>query len=162
MPIDDPYPKIVERDFQQVNQFGRDQGREMSGGVKLGFTWVTQRSCNEKRTRSACTNEWGMGAMPSQRLKSSAMKLSCPGMWPTSISIPVFAASKQSFSMKKHRGRDMVNSLLLEASAPVLSESDFKHNGSRWLGKNLEVTHNSAICARVSKHVISFVNHPVE
>ena len=124
--------------------------------MKLGFIGLTHNSVSEIRTRSVCTNPWGIGILPVQRLKSSAIVLSCPGMWPTSISMPVMAESRQSFSTKKHKGRDMVKSLLLEDSAPVLSDSDFKQIGNLWLGKNFEVIQSSAICARVSKHVILF------
>ena len=84
--------------------------------------------------------------------------LSCPGTCPTSISIPVFAEIRQSFSTTKQSGLDMVKSLLLEASAPVLSDRDLKQIGKRWLGKNFEVIQRSAICARVSKQVMLFAN----
>lgn len=95
-----------------------------------------------------------MGPLPDHRPRSSARILACPGICPTSISMPVSAESKQSFSTKKHNGLDMVNNLLLDASAPELSERDFKQIGKRWLGKNLEVIHKSAICAKVSKQVM--------
>ena len=146
IPIDVRPPKLVERDFQQVNvQLGRDQGNWILLGKKLGFTGLIHRSANEKRTRSACTKEWGTGSSSFHLLRSSAIKLSWPGMWPTSISIPVRAERRHNFSMKKQSGRDMVIILLLVDSAPELSERDFRQTGNLWLGKNLDVTQRSAI-----------------
>ena len=48
---------IVERDFQQANQGGSDQGTLRSCGMKLGFNGFRHKSVSEIRTRSVCTNE---------------------------------------------------------------------------------------------------------
>ena len=108
---------MVERDFQQVNvQLGRDQGNWILLGKNLGFTGLIHRSANEKRTRSACTKEWGTGSSSFHLLRSSAIKLSWPGMWPTSISIPVRAERRHNFSMKKQR-RDIQKTIWLDHTA---------------------------------------------
>ena len=49
-----------------------------------------------------------MGLSRDQRPKLSAITLSCPGICPTSISVPVMAQKRQKKPTKKHRGRDMV------------------------------------------------------
>ena len=54
-------------------------------------------------------------------------------------------------SKKMDKGYDMLQSLLLPDSAPVLSLNVFKQIGMRCAGKNLAVTDKRAIWANVSK-----------
>ena len=88
---------------------------------------------------------------PSHRLKASAQSLSWPGIWETSTSIQELEMRRLSFS----RSIDVEKSLLEVASAMVLSDKVGILMGILEPGKNWMVIY-SAICARVSRLVMSF------
>ena len=104
--------------------------------------------------RSASVKPCGIGDCWSHLLRSSATTFWAPGMWLTSISMPVDPDNKQSFSKNTQKGYDMLHKRLLPLSAPVLSLNVFKHKGNLWAGKTLDAMKRSAICANASKQVI--------
>ena len=102
-----------------------------SGGCKVGWGEQCQSWLSESWILSPGWKSCGMGVEKSQRLRSSAIILSAPGIWLTSNSIPAVEARHVRILTKRHSGWVVVNNLLLTLSAPVLSLKDFKHMGMR-------------------------------
>ena len=153
-----PKPQIksegIPSSEKKDDYLGKVQGITASAGISDGSCLTCQMDWRSIRNRSSLVKPWGIGEIWSQRLRSSATTFCAPGMWLTSISIPVEPDNKQSFSKNTQRGYDMLQRRLLPLSAPVLSLNVFTHSGKRCAGKTLVAMKRRAICANASKQVI--------
>ena len=144
-------PKTSDKGFQLKKKgeiyLGIDHSNCDVTGYRRHDRFGCQRDARLNRMRSWLEKSWGMAETKSQRLKSSAMTLSGPGIWLTSSSTPVTDANIVNFSTKNQRGFVVVKHLLLTDSAPELSLSDFRQIGMRDPGEKFDTKWIKAIWA---------------
>ena len=101
------YPNITWGDSSKgkpVIYLGKVQGISAWCGTNDGDCRTCQMLGRSIVKRSGGENPWGIGWLPSHLLRSSAITFWAPGIWLTSISIPVAPDNRHSFSKKTHKG----------------------------------------------------------